>query len=283
MISFICCYINPDNAEKVRLNIEQTIGNTPFEWIPFDNRLTKYGICKVYNMCAQKASHPNLCFLHEDVAFQGNNWSKNIVNKLSDPTCGVIGFAGSTIKVPQLTEWRVSHKTSYINVIQHFKHRKRNPKHHTEKFSQPFAEVITLDGLAMFVRRDVWSEIRFDETTFTAFHFYDLDFSLAVSQKYHNYVTNTPSIEHFSEGSYDLKWLTEAKKMQEKWNSILPIATCGNAIYNKQRARYIEMRLLLRLKYFKHSYKEICKLIIQQPLHFKTWLLLFKNIKYANK
>ena len=47
MISFIICSISPERVNCLSNNIKQTIGNTPFEVIAFDNRNTKYGITKV--------------------------------------------------------------------------------------------------------------------------------------------------------------------------------------------------------------------------------------------
>ena len=46
--SIIVCSIRPDEAERLRRNIEATIG-VPFEFIAYDNRGTGKGICQVYN------------------------------------------------------------------------------------------------------------------------------------------------------------------------------------------------------------------------------------------
>ena len=54
MISIIVCSINPDAAEKLKQNIAATIGRVEYEVIVFDNRTSGYGICKVYNSCAER-------------------------------------------------------------------------------------------------------------------------------------------------------------------------------------------------------------------------------------
>ena len=95
MISIIVCSINPDAAEKLKRNIAATIGNMEYEVIVFDNRTSGYGICKVYNSCAEKSRYDFLCFLHEDVQFDTIAWGEKIVRTLSEPECGAIGFAGS--------------------------------------------------------------------------------------------------------------------------------------------------------------------------------------------
>ncbi len=40
------------------------------------------------------AKYPYLFFVHEDVKFHLQNWGGVIENKLREPDCGVIGFAG---------------------------------------------------------------------------------------------------------------------------------------------------------------------------------------------
>ena len=98
MISIIVCSINPDAAEKLKRNIAATIGNMEYEVIDYDNRTSGYGICKVYNSCAEKSRYDFLCFLHEDVHFDTIAWGEIIVRKLSEPDCGAIGFAGSKLR-----------------------------------------------------------------------------------------------------------------------------------------------------------------------------------------
>ena len=54
MFTIIVCSIRPEEAEKLRKNIEATIG-MPFEFLAYDNRGTGKGICQVYNELAEKA------------------------------------------------------------------------------------------------------------------------------------------------------------------------------------------------------------------------------------
>ena len=75
-----------------------------------------------------------------------------------------------------------------------------------------FEEVIVLDGLGLFVRKDVWKQYPFDEELLTGFHCYDIDFTLQIAHAhFKNYVccSNQVLIEHFSMGSMDftLYWL----------------------------------------------------------------------------
>lgn len=223
MFSFVVCSIDPQRAEALRRNLESTVG-APFELIVKDNRGTGKGICRVFNEAAAEARFDLLCFLHEDVAFRTPNWGAVIAGQLRRPDCGVIGFAGSTVKSRTFSGWAVAPgiRENYAQPD-----RKRGAGAVRRFLTNPegadFAPVVCLDGLCLFVRREVWAEIRFDEQTFHGFHAYDLDFSTAVARRYRNYVCMTVGIEHFSAGIYSRKWVREMMTYHEKWRDELPL------------------------------------------------------------
>ncbi|MFR9597332.1 MAG: glycosyltransferase, partial [Rikenellaceae bacterium] len=108
MVSIIVCSINPELAESFRENVLATIG-VECEFIIFDNRGTGLGICEVYNRCAEQAKYDYLLFAHEDILFGTQNWGAIIIEKLSDPTTGAIGFAGCTVKSKRYSGWCQMH------------------------------------------------------------------------------------------------------------------------------------------------------------------------------
>ncbi|WP_162510966.1 glycosyltransferase [Treponema endosymbiont of Eucomonympha sp.] len=104
-ISVITCSINQKQCEQMHNSIKDTIG-LPFEFISFDNREKHWGICKVYNHCAQEVKYPYLCFIHEDVIMGGSDWGKIIVEFIENtPNCGVIGFAGGLDAPKNFLRW----------------------------------------------------------------------------------------------------------------------------------------------------------------------------------
>lgn len=221
MISIVICSINERLLASVKENISNTIG-LEYEIIAIDNRVYNYPICKAYNLGAQQAKFPYLCFLHEDVAFHTNNWGEVIVEQLNLADTGVVGFAGSVFKTKALSGWTIRKDLTRINLLENVDGKQKryiqNPK------NEEFSEVVTLDGLALFVSKKVWSEVKFDEELLTGFHLYDLDFTTAVrAAGYHNYVCHNVEIEHFSSGSFDCRWYNEAKKYSDKWESRLPL------------------------------------------------------------
>jgi len=77
MISIIICSVNTAFLEQVNKNITATIG-VPYELLAWDNRDAKKGICEVYNWMASKAQYAYLCFVHEDILFETENWGQHL-------------------------------------------------------------------------------------------------------------------------------------------------------------------------------------------------------------
>ena len=220
MISIIVCSINKQRLENLTNNIAKTIG-VKFEVIGFDNTTANKSISEVYNICAEKAQYNTLCFAHEDILFNTQQWGNIIIKQLEDKNTGVIGFAGSTIRTNQITGWAEIDNHVRYNYIQHHRKTKRLNTQNPEQTT--FSQVVTLDGMCLFVSRNVYQQCKFDSDTFDGFHCYDVDFCTAVAQNHKNYVCNEIVIEHFSTGAYNKEWYKYAKKYILKWTSKLPM------------------------------------------------------------
>lgn len=282
MVSFICCSVDPKAAEALERNIAATIG-VPFEFKAFDNRTLKYGLCKVYNLCAAQAKYDNLCFVHEDVCFTEENWGKLILNQLSIPDCGVIGFAGSILKLRRLTSWAACMGTVRLNYVQHMRGKRhviqRNPD------NVDFSPVVVLDGFCLFVRKNVWAETPFDEESFPGFHGYDLDFTLAVACKHTNYVCNTVLPDHFSEGSFSQEWLSYTERLHEKWANQLPMAAVELSYqqmeaYDRKSEAYFIKFMFQKGRFEIRGFHDMMGFLARYPLNSMSWALLPKYIKY---
>lgn len=224
MISLIICSIKPELSLSLSKNIEATIGDSLYEILIHDNRETNWGLAKVYNHYANMAQGEILCFIHEDIKILTNNWGKTIEEfYLTHSKAGLIGFAGSTMKTKTKSCWVSRVKYVRENLIQGHKDGtssriRFNP--HNELFS----EVAVLDGLALFCPKNAWENYPFDEILFNGFHFYDLDFSLSIAQKFTNYVCHTIDLIHFSEGNFDKNWNYYSQIFHRKWSHKLPFA-----------------------------------------------------------
>lgn len=284
MLSIICCSIKPEAALSLKYNIEKSIGKLPYEFIAFDNRATNYGICEVYNLCASKAKYDYLCFVHEDVCFDTINWGEIIIQQLKKEKCGVIGFAGSILKLKRLTGWNTCYKDMRANYIQHMKGKKHY--HRINPDNLDFTPVITLDGLCLFVSRSIWKNIKFDQQTFNKFHCYDIDFSLSVAIQYQNYVCNNIIVQHYSQGAFSEEWLKDLERLHKKWQDKLPLYI-KKELTSKQLIKYDRLGECTFLKFLmqkgmfnKCSLKHVTNYIFKYPLYATSWLLYLKYIKY---
>lgn len=282
MYSIICCSVNPEDAGLMESNIAGTIG-MPFEFIAFDNRKYNDGLCKVYNLCARKARHEFLCFVHEDVRFLTQNWGRLIAGQLQQAGCGVIGFAGSVLKLKRLTGWNTCGKDLRANYVQYMRGGDHPRCVNPEK--NPFSPVVTLDGLCLLVRRDVWEETLFDEATFQGFHCYDIDFSLSVARHYTNYVCHTVLVEHYSQGSFSRSWLQGLEALHEKWRSRLPMYVGG--FTKKELARYDRLGEGYFIKFLWQKgcfdacgFRDALRYLCRYPFSLAAWMLLPKYLKY---
>ena len=227
-LSVIICSINPDLCKSTVKNFNETAG-IDLEFHVIDNRLSNRPIAQVYNDGGRQSEAPYLLFIHEDVAFKSNDWGKILTDKLSEPDCGVIGFAGGSAWVPSPGAWndvcdsnRIYNFTDCDNGISR---KFIKPINNTEEF----LPVVSLDGVALAVRKDVWEKYPFDEKVLRGFHCYDIDFSVEIARHYKNYVCYCITLAHFSGGSYNNTWLKIAESVyNEKWSKCGPVFAEGS-------------------------------------------------------
>jgi len=272
MISIIISSANSAHLKQVRDNIAATIG-VPHEIISTDNSNGEMGICQVYNQSIFKAQYDILCFMHEDVLIKSHNWGQKLIDLFyNDPSLGLVGIAGSSYKAISPSGWGgAGSGTSYTNIIQSFKHKKKQSKHvYHNPNNQNLAEVACVDGVFMMTTKSIAEEIMFDEITFKKFHGYDIDFSLSVGQKYKVAVSYDILLDHFSEGVYDKTWMKENLKLHDKWNKYLPKNV---GALTPHEVVYIEKNT------FKHFIDQLIKFNYPITTAFK---MLWKNKKFLN-
>lgn len=243
MFSIIICSISPERLKSLTANISSTIG-VQHEIIAIDNREKKWPIAKAYNYGAAQAKYPYLFFVHEDVKFHSIAWGSFVQRKLQEPNCGVVGFAGGKVMLKsysgwnQYWEWVCCYLYQDDNGVARFDVSNAYLEH-------PFEEVVTLDGLGMFVRKELWKQHPFDETLLTGFHCYDIDFSLQIicGGRYKNYVccSNQVLIEHFSKGTYNKEWYADTIRLYKcKWSKILPVKVYNYRLTDKEIQKHTE-------------------------------------------
>ena len=216
--------------EKFSENLSQTIG-IEYELITIENN-AEYSICEVYNWGIERSIYPYLCFVHEDVIFKTNDWGKRLTSILEqDAKIGLIGVAGSKFKSTYpLSGWGQGPSLSKYK-RGHIYHQLGNEDKSYLNFdeSSTFKEVedvVCLDGVFLFSKKEVFKYCRFDDKMLTHFHGYDLDISLQVFfQSYRVLVDRGIELIHFSGGNYSTEYTIANKKIWKKWMLKFPVAS----------------------------------------------------------
>lgn len=218
MISIITSSRNQEQFAAYRSNIEATIG-IPFELLHIENESGTRGLCTLYNELAARARYPLLLFLHEDVAFHTRSWGNILVGLLSDEAVGLVGVLGSDTLTLVPSGWAKQHRRFNIgSVIQ----TGTSSTSDSYELGAP-QSVLSVDGVLLATRKDVWDKCRFDEETLKGFHGYDFDFSMQiVNAGYKVIVSRDLLLEHFSKGSFNTQWVQAVIALNRKWEDHLP-------------------------------------------------------------
>ena len=233
MFSIIVCSINSIYLERLKLNLDQTIGQ-PFEILVWDNLADEKPITEVYNLLASKAQYPYWCFIHEDIRFDTIHWAGNLLKAFEDhPEIGLIGIAGAKYKSKTASGWstgltemdccniRHQDKDGQVQIIY------MNPN------NSIFEPVVNVDGVFIAIRREVWKTARFNEKNLRGFHLYDIDFSFHVLQHWKAAVLFNIDIMHFTQGgNYGDAWVEPTLRWHALFSKQLPQSSGINPAYN---------------------------------------------------
>lgn len=227
MFSVIICSRKHSISDELFKNIKETIDGE-YELIILDNSENNYTIFTAYNEGVKRAHGDILCFMHDDILFRTQGWGK-IIDSLfeQDASLGLIGFAGAHFlpdfplywdESPFVSEYDLttrSAKTEKCFKLDHF-----NKNH--------IVEVAVVDGMCFFVKKVLFGQISFDESTYGGFHLYDMDISMQVrSAGYKVCVCRDVLVEHFYEFNPNKPGFalfeTNLKLFFDKWSSFFPL------------------------------------------------------------
>ena len=208
-------------------NIAHTIG-VEHELVVIEND-RKYSLCQAYNLGVSRARYAFCCFVHDDVSFETENWGKLLVETmLHQPDLGLTGVAGTQFKSsypsawgqsPALGRFKKGHIFHQINGKRTYLEFDTNPE------NSDFDDVVCLDGVFLFTRKNIVEKCRFDEELLTDFHGYDIDFSLQVYfAGFRAIVDRRLRIVHSSGGSYSPQNTIANRLIARKWKKQLPVA-----------------------------------------------------------
>lgn len=268
-------------AQRLSKNITATVG-CDHEINIIDNSKNKRSIFEAYNLGLKKSKGDYILFLHEDVFIQTSNWGEKLSNIFKkDKDIGLIGVAGAKVKSKMPSAWWDCPKENQVMyLIQHFKNKTKELWDYGFILNNDIEEVVVIDGVFMMMKRI--DQYEFD-TSFTGFHNYDIDLSIAVKkQKLKVVVTNLILLEHFSKGMINKSWLKSSIKLYNKHTKILPLSVTKklNHLNKLEISNGIKIiNLLLDNNEKKIAIIFWIKLIVLKPFsryHFKFLNLLFK-------
>ena len=279
MISIIVSSRSKELIQQFSQNVKATVG-VAYEIITIANAQGQYGICEAYNKGARQSKFDTLCFVHEDVSFQTTDWGRKVVEYLRNPTVGLVGVAGATHKSANVSAWWDTPAQYHRAYIQHPYH-ERLTDLNLNPDRTSLAEVVTLDGVFLATRRDVWAQFEFDQQRLRGFHFYDTDFSTAVRTKYKVVVTYEISLTHFSSGNPNTTdWVDHALTYHKKWRRHLPALVQPESLINKfLLERIAGFNIILRSRNIRYSTWSVAKFTLRYVRFPYQLMLLLSYIR----
>jgi hypothetical protein len=234
MISVIVCSkLGSSPGALHERNVKKTALGA-IDYVCIDNSDGHTGICGAYNEGVKKAIGEILVFMHEDVFFMEPGWDKIISQKFTDSSIGLVGVAGTQHLFPDPPGWVVAGRPFIKGKVVHETENGADFNLTVFSWDKTDAEVVAADGLFFAIRRELFSTIRFDETTFDKFHFYDLDICMQVRATHRLIVTPDILLKHRSGGAFDSVWHTYAQRFVEKYRTKLP-ATCTDEVPDRTK------------------------------------------------
>ena len=261
MISLIICSRNPIISEDLKQNIESTIG-TNYEFVVVDNSLNNYSIFAAYNKALTIAKGDLLCFMHEDILYRTNNWGQKLESYFNAyERVGMVGVAGGHY-LPDMPAawWDTEMRSGQLlqGSVVDGEYKIIEEESWLEYKSNP-TRVVSVDGLWMCFRKELFNDIRWDDHVFNGFHSYDTDISLQVWKAgYEVHIFWDILIEHKSVGKAQTEFYNSLDLLYEKWHNDLPMIKGVDISDGERVARKRIAELRHELFFSNYKLKQIC-------------------------
>lgn len=242
MISIIVCSTQKRIDPKLSANVRATIGDVVYEFVWIDNSDNRYSICSAYNEGVKRAKYPYLCFMHEDIVFYTHNWGGVALKAISNMAVGLLGVQGCTYFDESTIYWTMSGFKKANTILPG-----KSDKIREDDFPVKGNEVVMVDGMWMFTRKDYFDEIQWDQHTYQGFHMYDMDMCMQIISRGKKIcLLDELWIQHNSYGNWNTDFFKGCKVFHEKWDKYLPVSVIPITEDVKKRARKAAMHAICK-------------------------------------
>lgn len=220
MISIIICCRTSTISAVLRENIAATIG-VDHELIIIDNNENRFSIFEAYQLGVEKSKGSILCFMHDDLFFHTADWGVKVYEHFKNQKIGALGIAGTPLATKMPGSWWANGLVNQQLIIQEEKNLVASTRF-SDGNRENVKPVVVLDGIWLCIRKELFKEIKFD-TSFSGYHFYDIDICLQIAKLGHQLVCVFDiEMTHDSKGNVNEQWIKNALQLHKKWNSWLP-------------------------------------------------------------
>lgn len=225
MLSLIICSRKHNISEELEKNIAETIG-CEYELVVIDNSKNQYSIFSAYNEGVRQSKGNNLCFMHDDLWYRTLNWGSEVEKFIAETKdIGVVGVLGAYCLTKNHGYWDMMKPyvtgRAPVGNNKDWEDVNNGDFYYGKDCSQ---EVVAVDGMWFCIPRKLFERIKFDEETYSGYHFYDMDICMqSLCAGYKNAVIRDIEILHMCHPQYNYLFSLSMKKFCKKWDHELPI------------------------------------------------------------
>lgn len=207
----VACSIDPAKLARAHAAVHASEGSA-FQWIVMRDARS---LAEAYNRAIAQATGQAIVFLHDDVEVLSPGLFGALSRSLAD--ADVVGVAGTTRLAGPTIGWGGQEATA--GALVHGSSATNAWDYSLLNWAEGLTQGMqALDGCFLAVRADCARRLLFDEATFDAFHFYDLDFCLRAHRTgLRVALASEVLVAHASRGSLGEAWEAQAARFLGKY------------------------------------------------------------------
>lgn len=221
LVSIVICSNDRARFDRVVANFHDRLGPRPHEIVGIHDARS---LCEGYNRGVDRSRGEIVVFAHDDIRIVSPDFAPKLFASLAE--CDVVGVAGTTLL--RNPGWP---RSGWPYLAGQVGHPNPDGKRVVTVFGlqdRLVRDAQALDGLFFAVRRAALERVRFDESTFDGWHFYDIDFTFSAFLAGLRLGIRTDMLLwHNSAGRLDERWTHYAGRLLRKHGARFTISDEG--------------------------------------------------------